>query len=218
MIPISDPSFAEEIKVFRDRCIVLRSYGRHFETLFLFSSQADESRMRGTASIFFGDLHRMFLETLVLQVCRMTDPAKTGRFENHTIEFIRQHYDFSTYPVAAKRLEDLSAGIHAFRDKILPARNKLISHSDRETILSGMELSGGSNEEWAAFWRDLRDLVLVLTELAGCILDIDNVGLQTDADGLLRALVDSACFDHLIDDPGLSMRCFDLVENERSKP
>ena len=75
---------------------------------------------------------------MILQVCKITDAARDFRKnDNHTIAFLLQHYDFSGDPATTQRLAQLDARLQAFRQKLLPARNKFISHSDRDAILAG---------------------------------------------------------------------------------
>ena len=42
---------------------------------------------------------------------------------------------------------------------LLPARNKLISHSDRQTILAGQPLGGAPQTASDEFWLDLQSVV-----------------------------------------------------------
>ncbi len=82
----------------------------------------------------FGDINRMFREYIILQVCKITDHARNVRKnDNHTIAFLLQHYDFSTALETKRRLGQLDVLLQAFREKLLPARNKIIAHSNRNT-------------------------------------------------------------------------------------
>jgi hypothetical protein len=84
------------------------------------------------------------------------------------------------------RIEQKNARIS---NELLPARNKLISHSDRKSILDGFALGGAAEDEWDAFWRNLEEFVQTII---GMSLDIVCVpGL--DAHLLLKALKQSAC-------------------------
>jgi hypothetical protein len=66
-------------------------------------------------------------------VCKITDPAKSGEKENLTTEFLLTHYDFTMEPQKAQELKELNEKMQVFRSKLLPARNKLISHYDRNS-------------------------------------------------------------------------------------
>jgi hypothetical protein len=168
------------------------------------------------ANIFFSDLNKILIEYMILQVCKITDPAKDFRNNaNHTIAHFLQHFDFSEDRVLHERLKELSDKLHSFREKLLSARNKLISHSDRSAILSGFALGAASDKEWNEFWLNLQDFVqIVHTEIVGDPpFYICGVAMLSDADSLLKALKYSACFDQLLDgaDPALTKKCVDLA-------
>jgi hypothetical protein len=169
--------------------------------------------MSGAAEILFGDLNRMFNEYLILQVCKITDPAKAVRkHDNHTVAFLLEHYDFASDPAAQRRLELLADQLHAFRKQVEAARNKFISHSDRTAILAGVVLGAAPQAAWDGFWRDLQEFVSIIHEkVVGTPFTITDVGMASDADGLLKALKHAACFDELMADCALAHRCVDLA-------
>jgi hypothetical protein len=147
----------EDIEIFADHCVFMRSIYLHEKALFETSATDDRDRMSRTANIFFSDLNRVFIEYTILQVCKITDPAADFRKnDNHTIGFLLQHYDFSGETATLKRLNELNDKLLAFRAKLLPARNKIISHSDRNAIRAELALGAASDEEWNKFWLNLR--------------------------------------------------------------
>src|SRR5215472_10822784 len=102
----------------------MRSIYLHTCELFETSSAEDKALMGITAGTFFGDLNRVLNEYVILQVCKITDPAHDNRNnDNHTIAFLLKHYDFSSDPTLSNHPEDFRASMEAFREKILPARN-----------------------------------------------------------------------------------------------
>jgi hypothetical protein len=205
----------EDIAIFANHCVFMRSIYLHNQILFEASTHEDKERMSRTAPTFFGDINRVLVEYLILQVCKITDPARDFRKnDNHTIAFLLQHYDFSTDPATMERLAQLEADIQAFREKLLPARNKLISHSDREAILAGHALGGVLQSEWEDFWINLQEVVHTIYEkVLGMSFWLNCVAMLSDAHGLLKALKHSACFDKLMDgsDPALTQKCADLA-------
>jgi hypothetical protein len=210
--PVQDPS---DIIVFANHCVFMRSIFLHGKILFEQSSERDMGRMRGAAPVFFGDLSQMFREYIILQVCKITDPARDfKKNDNHSIAFLLQHYDFSSDPAKERRLATLDAKLNAFREKLLAARNKLISHSDRVAIMAGHALGGVLDADWEKFWLDLDELVGIIHEtIAGTSLLINDVGMLSDADGLLKALKHAECFAQLAHDGDLQLthRCADLA-------
>src|SRR5215472_6041638 len=153
----------EDIEIFANYCVFMRSIYLHARELFETSSAEDKALMRITADIFFCDLNRVLNEYVILQVCKITDPARDIRNnDNHTIAFLLEHYDFSNDPPMLKRLTKLHASMQEFRQKILPARHKLISHLDRDAILAGRPLGDATDEEWNQFWLDLQEFIYIV--------------------------------------------------------
>ena len=113
----------QDIEIFANYCVFIRSIYLHARELFETSSAADKALMRMTAGTFFGDVNRVLNEYVILQVCKITDPARDKRNnDNHTIAFLLEHYDFSNEPSILEPLEELQASMRAFREKLLPAR------------------------------------------------------------------------------------------------
>jgi hypothetical protein len=210
-VPPANPN--EDIVIFANTCVFMRSIYLHGKSLFEHSTADDKARMSRAAATLFGDLNRIFVEYVILQACKITDPAQDGRKnDNHTVAFLLAHYNLSADPVTGKLLAVLNAKLQAFREKILPARHKLISHFDRNAILAGHALGAASDAEWNEFWRDLEEFVCIIHEkVLGSPFNIRDVGMLSDADGLLRALKHAACFDELLKDPALTQRCVDMA-------
>jgi hypothetical protein len=85
-----------------------------------------------TGSMVFYVLQHLLLDEVTLSICRLTDPATTGRRENHSVERL----------VAGVQEDDLADKLNSilertqdlakpFRDR----RNRAIAHSDLETKL-----------------------------------------------------------------------------------
>jgi AbiU2 len=180
----------QDIEIFANYCAFMRSIYLHARELFESCSADDRALMNATARTFFDDLNRVLNEYIILQVCKITDPAQDYRNnDNHTIAFLLQHYDFSDDPPTLTRLEELRADMKAFREKLLPARNKLISHLDRDAILTGRPLGAASDEEWNQFWLDLQDFIYIVhRKIMGSSFYLNGVAGQSDAGDLLKVL------------------------------
>ncbi|HEY5080785.1 MAG TPA: hypothetical protein VII91_02475 [Bauldia sp.] len=202
-----------DVSTFADYCVYVRSVFMHGRILFEESSEKERDALHGVAPIFFGDLNTILIEYVILQICKITDPAKDNRGkENHTTEFFAKNSDFSSEPAKAQRLEQLHAAMQVFRNKVKPARDKLISHLDRNAILAGSILGVASETEWSKFWQDIQDFVSMLHEkYLGTALYINGVGNISDAHLLLKAVRQSAYFNILVDDPEVSKKCIDLA-------
>jgi hypothetical protein len=180
----------QDIEIFANYCVFMRSIHLHARELFETSSAGDKALMETTAGTFFGDLNRVLNEYVILQVCKITDPAHDNRNnDNHTIAFLLEHYDFSSDPPILKRLKDLHASMQAFRQKILPARHKLISHADRAAILAGRSLGAATDKEWGQFWLDLQDFICIVhRKVIGSSFYLNRVAGLSDAGDLLKVL------------------------------
>jgi AbiU2 len=180
----------QDIEIFANYCVFMRSIYLHARELFETSSAEDKALMRMTAGTFFGDLNRVLNEYVILQVCKITDPAQDIRNnDNHTIAFLLQHYDFSDDPPILKRLNDLRADMQAFREKLLPARNKLISHLDRDAILADRPLGDATDTERNQFWLDLQDFICIVhRKVTGSSFYLNGAAGRSDTGDLLKAL------------------------------
>ena len=120
----------EDIEIFADHCVFMRSIYHHVKLLFEDTTADDKALMEHTAGIFFFDLYWVLREYLVLQVCKITDPAQDRRKNNNlSITFLLKHYHFDD---DTRSLQRLCNRLLSFGDKLRPARDKFISHSDRE--------------------------------------------------------------------------------------
>jgi hypothetical protein len=180
----------QDIEIFANYCVYVRSIFLHTRELFETCSADDRARMNATAPTFFNDLNRVLKEYIILQVCKITDPAQDSRDnDNHTIEFLLQHYDSSLDPTTLDRLNGLRVGMRAFRAKLLPARNKLISHLDRDAILADGPLGVASDAEWNQFWLDLQQFIYILhRKVTGSSFNLNAVARLSDAGDLLKVL------------------------------
>ena len=76
----------EDIEIFANQCVFVRSIYRHTKTLFEDSTADDRALMERTASIFFSDLRRVLTEDPILQVCKiMIRHGIAMKSENHTV-------------------------------------------------------------------------------------------------------------------------------------
>ncbi len=207
---------AKDIEIFTDHCVFMRSVYLHARTLFETCTTDDKALMASAANTFFGDLSMVLTEYLILQVCKITDPARDfKKNENHTLALMLEHCDLSSDPQTAAQFGRLYDNIQAFSGKLRLARNKLISHSDRLSILASQTLGAATPQEWDQFWLDLQDALCILRQkiLGGSPFYLNGVAMLTDADGLLKALRHGAYFDQLLhdSDPVIAAKCIKLA-------
>ncbi|WP_340115609.1 hypothetical protein [Pelagibius sp. 7325] len=139
---------------FREECIWLRNCYNTYAALF--ESGEDTSRLlHQTAAHFFHDLNRILIEYVILQACKITDPAKFRKRDNLTV---------ATLNIALKRrgllteeIREHSKGVMRYRDFLADARNRLISHLDMETVLNMGALGEHSKEDVSSFFDSLQE-------------------------------------------------------------
>jgi hypothetical protein len=204
-----------DVSTFADYCVYVRSVYMHGKTLFE-SDQADKDMLAETAPVFFGDLNKVLIEYAILQVCKITDPPKDFRGnENHTTSFFVAAADFSSEPDKGRRLAELHASMDRLREKLKPARDKVISHLDRNAALSKPIIGAASDDEWARFWRDLDEFVAILYQkyVRDPPLKILSVGNITDTLMLRNAVTKGSLFDSLArgSDKTISKMCVNML-------
>jgi hypothetical protein len=149
----------------------------------------------------------------ILQIFKLTDPEITMGKRNLTIPFLVNNADFAATPRDMAKLKKIAARIDKFRARIVPARNKLISHLDLDAALRRKSLGGASVAAWQKFWLDLQDLVAILYKRyvdARVPFYLNGVVMISDADQLLRAIKESTYFEALLHDRDLTRRVSDV--------
>jgi hypothetical protein len=193
----------EDVRDFADQCLLLRSEWAHFLMLFT-GSKLKRELLEISAPKFFNDLYRLFVEHFVQHVCRLTDNAQTMGRRNLTVKFLIEHSDFSTAPGTLDELRRICEPIHSFRDLILEARNRYISHLDLETVRLGDPLGRASLGRWQQFWLDLEVFLDLMhrhhhVEPSGHF-ELNGVDTRSDAFGMLDALRHAMLYDAVMRD------------------
>jgi hypothetical protein len=203
----------KEIKEFRDHCVYIRSV-HTFATRLWRDSDDDERKMfEAICPLFFEDMGMVLGRYTVIAACRITDPVDAGRGrQNFTVELFTN--SFPPESDAFKKLNELRQRMGKLRQAILPARNKLGAHADRDVIQKGGQLFAGSWEQWADFWKALADFVRVLNERTfGEPFEIDAAGVLGDAETLLKFLKQGQHFETLLNgsDDKVTEACLKLA-------
>src|SRR5262249_48226749 len=207
----------EDVQAFANSCVLLRSQWEHFRILFE-GSDLRRELLQSTAPTFFRDLNRLFIEHLVLHICRLTDNAQTMGRKNLTVKFLIEHSDFSAAPDMLDKLNRISASIDAFRQKILPARHRFVSHLDLEAVRLDQPLGAASDAEWKQFWLDLQDFLELMfrhhVDPNGHFY-LNNMGNLSDADSLLTALRNAKLFEAVMSDKEIAMRALRAADTSK---
>jgi hypothetical protein len=128
----------------------------------LFEDTTARELMKQTAPQFFLDIKKVLHNYLILEFAKITDPSKSGNYENFTVSNIID----SNASILAKDVLDnlcqLNGKINAFRKYIVPARHKLIAHNDKNTIMSGATLGEFPEKEDENFIGTLEEIASIM--------------------------------------------------------
>jgi hypothetical protein len=203
----------KDVEDFSGHCVLIRSVWLFSMRIFRDSNEDERNTMETIAPSIFEDLAQVLKEYLIIAACRITDPANDGhKNENFTVEMFVN--SFASAPATLKQLDELHKRMQKLREKILPARNKLAAHADRDAIRGGKPLGHASFEEWEDFWSTLQDFVRILNEkMIGKPFEIDPGGVLGDAESLLKALKQSGHFETLLegDDQAVADACLKVA-------
>jgi AbiU2 len=203
----------KDVEDFSGHCVLIRSVWLFTMRIWRDSYEQERKTMEAIAPSIFEDLAQVLREYLIIAACRVTDAANDGRKnENFTVEMFVN--SFAADPVTFKQLNELHQRMQKLRHKILPARNKLAAHADRDAIRAGKPLGQASFEEWDDFWSALQSFVRILNrKIIGKPLEIDAGGVLGDAESMLKALTQSQHFETLLngDDPAVAHACLKLA-------
>lgn len=150
------------------------------------------------ALTFFKDLNTVLKHYLLLQICKLTDPAKSCGNKNlsinHIVECLPWPDDIK------KQLGSLAKELDAFREDIKSARDKIFSHNDLKTFIENRNLGEFSEGAEKTFWENLQKFVnIIYWHYFEGPFPI-NVVSEYDADDLIVALKKAVDYDEYFED------------------
>lgn len=187
---------------FCDDCVWTSSVRTHFAVLYE-SGEQRHKLLGEAAKTFFGDLNAILIEYILLQQCKLTDPASSGiGKDNLTTNYILTlDWGHETRRILMKENERLMR----FREKLVDARRKLVAHLDLKARLTLASLGSFTEEEERSFWVSLQRFVdAAHSEAIGGPFEIDAAMPDGDAASLIQCLVDVIDYDDMFkEQPGL---------------
>ena len=185
------------IEAFREECVWARSIRTHFADLF----ETNEDRrglLSEVANIFFHDLNFILIEYILLQQCKLTDPASSGKDKSNLTSNYILELDWSDE--TKQILSVTNAELMAFREKVINARRKLIAHLDLRTRLQPFGLGEFSKAEEDKFWIALQAFVNAAhAEAIGGPYDINATMVEGDVASLVHALKEAVDYNYLVE-------------------
>jgi hypothetical protein len=145
---------AELVKKFCN--IVFRFHVLHHTYKELFEDEDAHILMENTANSFFSDLNTILHHYILLEFAKITDPAKTGKNENFTIDNLIESIDWPEDILST--LTSLSDKAKKFRDYLIEARHKLLAHMDKGVHLNGKNIGGFPEGEEELFLQTLKEI------------------------------------------------------------
>jgi len=138
---------------FRQECIWARQCFNTYRTLFE-SDQKTLDLLHKKAPSFFHDINEILVDHLILQMCKLTDPPKTGKNENLTAQFINK--ELQTLSLSSPEIEDLCKSLLRHRATIIDFRNQYVSHLDKDASIEYRAFNLGEPEDAPNFFEALQ--------------------------------------------------------------
>lgn len=176
----------EKFDHFREECIWITNCYNLYRTLYEGGEATDAVLIR-VAPAFFHDLNRIIVEHILLQICKITDPAESGSRQNLTVANLNK--DLNALGLLTQDLIDRAGEFEGYRALIKLARNRLISHLDWQAVQDGNPLGEHEAAEVRRFFASLFRYTDLVGETCGAgPLDYSVSACPGDAIDLLRAL------------------------------
>jgi hypothetical protein len=196
-----DESTRELVKRFCDHIFWLKQIHYNFHQLF--EDDGANFLMERTAPMFFYDLSNILADYFLLEVAKLTDPSTSPvrgeTRENFTVENLIETVEWPSD--CLQELKKLNEGIISFRKYIKSARNGLLAHYDKVTVMSGHSLGGFPEGEDKRLLEVLEHLCNLLHEAAFGEIFGDMVPNHPgDVLDLKKALKRAIAFDKLFSD------------------
>lgn len=190
----------EVVAAFCEECVWARSVRTHFAVLFE-SGQKRHALLEEVAKTFFGDLNGILIEYVLLQQCKLTDLASSGKDkENLTTNYI---LTLSWSKETSALLTAENKLLMEFRAKVDDARRKLVAHSDLKSRLSLASFGSFTESDERSFWDALQRFVdAAHGEAIGGPSEIDAAMPDGDAASLIHGLVDAVDYNDIVSQDG----------------
>jgi hypothetical protein len=126
------------IKKFCEKVFWLRQLNYIFRELI--DDASSRSLLERTAHAFFLDLNKIIIEYFLLEAAKLTDPATSlgGLRENFTLANLIETVEWP--PDSLHEIKKLKRTVMSFRCYIKTARNRLLAHYDKSTVIKGYSL------------------------------------------------------------------------------
>lgn len=122
----------------------------------LFDDNSAPANNIGRSPWFAERLSTITQEYALLQIAKLHDPSRLGKWNNASINFM---IEYGAWGEQRPDVEKIASRLAELYEKILPARNKLLSHNDLETIIGDTPLGSFSEGNDEGYFDALQELV-----------------------------------------------------------
>lgn len=174
----------------REQCIWIQTCFNTDRDLFG-SGEARLDILRRTARQFFLELNRILIEYYILQVSKLTDPAtkKVAGVLRDNLTVAHVNVLLTSEGLMTPEIQAATDGLMRYRKIIEPARNRQISHADKETAMTFLEHGAHTKQAANEFFEHLYDYVNRVGEAVGVgPLDFSTTSGPGDVADLFKAL------------------------------
>ena len=180
----------ETFRNLRQEFIWLRTCFNTYDALFE-SGPETENLLRRTAPLFFQELNVVLIEYAILQASRITEGPSFGKRKNLSVAHMNEL--LAACHLLTEEIEDASNRVRAYGDLIAEARNRVISHADKETIASQFPTSTHMRSDVDRFLADIQEYSdMVGVTVGEGPLDFSATSGPGDVYDLLRLLRSAA--------------------------
>ena len=199
----------EVVKAFAEDCAWVRTVREHFAVLFE-SGEKRQNLLGVVAGEFFHDLNLVLIDYLFVQLCRLTDPASSGKGRRNLTSRYILELDWSQETRAL--LDSSNRRLIEFRGKLERARSKLIVHADVDVRLGKLAEGEFTQQEEEVFWSALQAFVsAAYLEAFDEPFEIRLASQGGDAHSLVSHLIDAVDYEDMVqEDSELIMKRISL--------
>ena len=176
----------EVFLAFREQCIWTRTCFNTYSALYE-SDPVTLDLLKSKAHVFFHDLNSILIEYCLIQISKHLDPKQTGKRANLTIEYLDSELEKAQ--LMSPDIKRLSADLLNYRVLIKAARDRILSHTDRDAVLFNLRFAAHTKEDVLGFFENLQQYCDVVGVAVGIgPLDFRATAAPGDVMDLLQCL------------------------------
>ena len=130
------------------------------------SGEERKTLMQNTAHAFFYEHNRVLQQDFILQACKLTDPATTGKKRNLT--FLQLNTMLTSQGLMTDEIAGISENLAKYRELVVDARHWIISHLDLDTAMAGDDVGAHEKADLTGFLESMYRY----TDAVGVVLGI----------------------------------------------